>query len=130
MSGTLEDNLLYGADDVCQKRLQEIVELLGFTRQGTDADALLATVIDVAGSGLSGGERQRIAIGRAILRDKPTLILDELTAALDERTAHKIVEWLALHTRNLIIVTHDEKLKKKYGINIELNETTADSVQV
>ncbi|MBS4078276.1 ATP-binding cassette domain-containing protein [Pseudomonas rustica] len=130
VSGTLEDNLLYGAGDVCQNRLKEIVELLGFTRQGTDADALLATVIDVAGSGLSGGEKQRIAIGRAILRDKPTLILDEPTAALDERTAHKIVEWLALHTRNLIIVTHDEKLKKKYGIKIELNETTADSIQV
>jgi ATP-binding cassette subfamily B protein len=122
--------LLYGADNVCQKRLKEIVELLGFTRQGADGDALLATQIDVSGSGMSGGERQRIAIGRAILREKPTLILDEPTAALDERTAHKIVEWLALRTPNLIIVTHDEKLKRKYGIKIELSETTADSVHV
>ena len=130
VSGTLEDNLLYGADNVCQKRLKEIVELLGFTRQGADGDALLATQIDVSGSGMSGGERQRIAIGRAILREKPTLILDEPTAALDERTAHKIVEWLALRTPNLIIVTHDEKLKRKYGIKIELSETTADSVHV
>ncbi|MEX5666050.1 ABC transporter ATP-binding protein [Pseudomonas neuropathica] len=130
LSGTLEDNLLYGADSVCQKRLKEIVELLGFTRQGADGDALLATQIDVSGSGMSGGERQRIAIGRAILREKSTLILDEPTAALDERTAHKIVEWLALRTPNLIIVTHDEKLKRKYGIKIELSETTADSVHV
>jgi ATP-binding cassette subfamily B protein len=130
VSGTLEDNLLYGADSVCQKRLKEIVELLGFTRQGADGDALLATQIDVSGSGMSGGERQRIAIGRAILREKPTLILDEPTAALDERTAHKIVEWLAIRTPNLIIVTHDEKLKRKYGIKIELSETTADSVHV
>lgn len=130
VSGTLEDNLLYGAENVCQKRLKEIVELLGFTRQGADGDALLATKIDVSGSGMSGGERQRIAIGRAILREKSTLILDEPTAALDERTAHKIVEWLALRTPNLIIVTHDEKLKRKYGIKIELSETTADSVHV
>lgn len=130
VSGTLEDNLLYGADNVCQKRLKEIVELLGFTRQGADGDALLAKQIDVSGSGMSGGERQRIAIGRAILREKSTLILDEPTAALDERTAHKIVEWLALRTPNLIIVTHDEKLKRKYGIKIELSETTADSVHV
>ncbi len=130
VSGTLEDNLLYGADNVCQKRLKEIVELLGFTRQGADGDALLATQIDVSGSGMSGGERQRIAIGRAILREKSTLILDEPTAALDERTAHKIVEWLALRTPNLIIVTHDEKLKRRYGIKIELSETTANSVHV
>jgi ATP-binding cassette subfamily B protein len=130
VSGTLEDNLLYGADNVCQKRLKEIVELLGLTRQGADGDALLATQIDVSGSGMSGGERQRIAIGRAILREKPTLILDEPTAALDERTALKIVEWLALRTPNLIIVTHDEKLKRKYGIKIELSETTVDSVHV
>lgn len=130
VSGTLEDNLLYGADNVCQKRLKEIVELLGFTRQGADGDALLATQIDVSGSGMSGGERQRIAIGRAILREKSTLILDEPTAALDELTAHKIVEWLALRTPNLIIVTHDEKLKRKYGIKLELSEATVDSVHV
>jgi len=127
VSGTLEDNLIYGADTVCRQRLRQIVELLGFSRQDKDIDALLATVIDVSGSGLSGGERQRIAIGRAILRDKTTLILDEPTSALDETTAQRIVDWLVLHTSCLLIVTHDEQLKKKYGTVIELKEGFAVS---
>lgn len=122
ISGTLEDNLLYGADKVDPQRLRQVVELLGFNRQNTtNVDALLAMNIDISGSGLSGGERQRIAIGRAILREKTTLILDEPTSALDERTAQRIIDWLTLRTGCLIIVTHDEKLKEQHGIAVELH---------
>lgn len=120
--GTFRDNLLYGAENVSPHELREVAELLGFSRKHSDIDELLATAIDLSGSGLSGGERQRIAIGRAILRGKSTVILDEPTAALDESTARRMVEWLARNIRCLIIVTHDEQLKSQYGVVVELSE--------
>lgn len=97
-----------------------ILELLGFSRDNADIEALLSTAIDISGGGLSGGERQRIAIGRAILREKTTIILDEPTSALDRITAKRIMDWLIANIPCLIIVTHDELLKKKYGVAIEL----------
>ena len=42
---------------------------------------------------LSGGEWQKIALGRAMMRDDPLLlIMDEPTAALDAETEHRLFE--------------------------------------
>lgn len=120
LPGTLKDNLLYGTESASPQKLALILELLGFSRDNADIEALLSTAIDISGGGLSGGERQRIAIGRAILREKTTIILDEPTSALDRITAKRIMDWLLANIPCLIIVTHDELLKKKYGVAIEL----------
>lgn len=122
IAGTLKDNLLYGAKNVSSQKLRWVIELLGFSKDDSETEKLLDTVIGAANSELSGGEKQRIAIGRAILRDNRTLILDEPTSSLDEITAHKIIDWLAANIPCLIIVTHDAGLKKKYGVAIELSE--------
>lgn len=59
------------------------------------------------GRSLSGGEKQRIAIARAILRDSPVLLMDEITAALDRVTAKKIVGNLfAMEDKTIVFVTH------------------------
>ncbi|MDD1004798.1 ATP-binding cassette domain-containing protein [Pseudomonas sp. TNT2022 ID642] len=127
IAGTFEDNLLYGSKNVSPQKLRWVIELLGLSKDNSEIEGLLATVIGAANSELSGGEKQRIAIGRAILRDKHTLILDEPTSSLDDTTAYKIIEWLAANIPCLIIVTHDAGLKKKYGVAIELTENHPQS---
>jgi ATP-binding cassette subfamily B protein len=54
----------------------------------------------VAGAELSGGQWQKLALGRAMMRETPLLlVLDEPTAALDAHAEHALFERYAASTR-------------------------------
>lgn len=69
------------------------------------------------GSGLSGGEKQRISVARSLLKKSSVLLADEVTAALDAQTAHRVSsDILDLQGITRIVVTHtlEESLLRRY----------------
>lgn len=64
------------------------------------------------GSGLSEGQRKRLGIARAFYQNRPLVLLDEPTAALDEETAERVRSALRSFAagRTVLIATHDEAL--------------------
>lgn len=63
---------------------------------------------------LSGGEQQRVAIARALTGDRPLLLADEPTGALDTVTGEKIIELIAERTNrgsiSALVVTHEPRV--------------------
>jgi ABC-type multidrug transport system fused ATPase/permease subunit len=83
LSGTLRENLIFGAPEATEEELAgvlRITRLSGLTERLPDG---LETYVGHRGMRLSGGERQRIAIARALLRRPRLLLLDEATSQLD-----------------------------------------------
>ena len=66
------------------------------------------TLVGEGGLKLSSGERQKIALARAILRDSPIVLLDEVTKSIDvdsRRSINEVVNVMK-DDKTIIIVTH------------------------
>ncbi len=72
---------------------------------------------------LSGGEQQRVALARLFLKKCSIILADEPTGSLDAgnaETVMKILTDLNREGKTVILVTHDEKIRKMAGRVMEL----------
>ncbi len=107
-SGTIRENILYGADEEVGEQMRTVVEtanLSEFTDRLPDG---LDTRVGEGGATLSGGQKQRVAIARALIRDPRILVLDEATSALDVVSEKLVQEAIdrAVCNRTTFIVAH------------------------
>lgn len=105
---SVKNNIAYGRPEASMAEIEAAAEAayaLDFIKhlpQGFD------TNIGEAGVLLSGGERQRLSIARALLADRPILILDEATSSLDtesEMYVQKALENL-MQGRTTFVIAH------------------------
>ena len=108
LSGTLRENLTYGAPAATAEELNTVLataRLTGVVEQLPDG---LDAHVGHRGITLSGGERQRVAIARALLRQPRLLLLDEATSQLDAVNEAALRDTIAdaAHTTTVLVVAH------------------------
>jgi ABC-type multidrug transport system fused ATPase/permease subunit len=106
LSGTLRENLRYGAPEAGEDELREVVRTARLDGLAARLPDGLETHVGHRGTKLSGGERQRVAIARALLRRPRLLLLDEATSQLDavnEAALRATISDVAHHTTVLVI---------------------------
>jgi ATP-binding cassette subfamily B protein len=66
------------------------------------------TMVGERGVTLSGGQRQRIAIARAVIRNSPILILDEISSGLDSASEELVFEALGrlMQGKTSVVIAH------------------------
>jgi len=106
---TISNNLAYGElRQHSEKELLQAAEAAYVIEFTKDLPEGLETRVGDRGVLLSGGQRQRIAIGRALLKDAPVLILDEATSSLDTKSERRIQEALneLMKSRTTLVIAH------------------------
>ncbi len=107
MSGTIRYNLLLAKPDASDEELRQALHtaMADFV---LDLPEGLDTECGERGGGLSEGQAQRIAIARGLLRPGSVLLLDEISASLDEQTEHELYRrlFVAYPNKTMIFITH------------------------
>ncbi|NMV37793.1 ABC transporter transmembrane domain-containing protein [Ralstonia insidiosa] len=107
-SGSVLDNIRYGAPDATLAQVQRAAEMAAAADFINELPQGYDTQLGERGVRLSGGQRQRIAIARAILKDPPILLLDEATSALDAASERLVQTALnnAARNRTTLVIAH------------------------
>lgn len=108
--GTIEDNLRVGKPDATKEQIIEAAKAAHIHEKILSLPHGYETRVGDAGSKLSGGERQRLCIARAIIKDAPILLLDEMTSYMDPENEQRITEALEVLSRKKTVVTIAHKL--------------------
>lgn len=105
--GTVRDNLIYNTPDVSNEEMVQASEAVGFDHFARTLPQGYDTLLDEKVR-LSHGQKQQLTIARAIIADKPMLILDEATSSVDTRTELKIQEAMdaLMEGRTTFVIAH------------------------
>ncbi len=105
-SGTIRDNLTYGAPNAPDSQLESAAVIADAEEFITHLPQHFDATVEQKGKNFSGGQRQRLNIARALVPDPDILIMDDATSAVDQTTNAQIKDQLATtrkHKTTIII---------------------------
>lgn len=129
-NATLFENITLFQQDCSEQAVRKALKALCLSEWAEALPQGLMTPLGEGGQSLSQGQRKRLGLARALVQDRPLILLDEPTAALDELTAATIrAVLLALkesgrHT--LFVISHDERLQAAADTLLDLDALQTD----
>lgn len=119
-AGSLRENLVFNRDS----NDQEILDIL----QKLELSMSLDMRIEEDGENLSGGQKVRVALARALLTHPELLVIDELSASLDQELGEKLEQMLLdLPEMALCSVSHRVYCREQYDMVLELKRMRKES---
>jgi ATP-binding cassette subfamily B protein len=107
-SESIAFNIAMGRADAGMEEIERVARAAAIHDEIVAMKDSYNTRIGEKGVKLSGGQRQRLAIARALLLDRPIIIIDDGLSAVDMETEHAILRSIAeyLKGKTCIVVSH------------------------
>ncbi len=107
-SGTMRDNLTLRHADVTQETIEAACKSVGLSGYIEGLPKGYDTDVGELGSLISGGQAQRLNIARAIIKDAPILLFDEVTSALDADNEELIRAYMHSQAghKTILVIAH------------------------
>jgi ATP-binding cassette subfamily B protein len=107
-SGSIADNIALARPEATRAEIVAVAGATGCHAFVSELPEGYDTRIGEQGVGLSGGQRQQLALARALLKNAPVLLLDEMTAAVDPVTEGILRDAVsaAAVRRTVLLVAH------------------------
>jgi ATP-binding cassette subfamily B protein len=107
-SDTIAFNIAFGTPEASIGEIERVARAAAIHDEIAAMPQGYETRIGEKGIKLSGGQRQRIAIARALLLNRPVIMIDDGLSAVDMETEHAIIRSIAsyLEGRTCIVVSH------------------------
>lgn len=129
-NATLFENITLFQQDCSEQAVRQALKALCLSKWTEALPQGLMTPLGEGGQSLSQGQRKRLGLARALVQDRPLILLDEPTAALDETTAATIREVLlslkASGRHTLFVISHDERLQAAADTLLDLDALQTD----
>ncbi|MGW8194236.1 MAG: ABC transporter ATP-binding protein [Desulforhopalus sp.] len=111
-SNTIAANIAFGAPQATHDQVVQAATKAAIHNDILDLENGYDTTIGERGVKLSGGQRQRLALARALLCDRPVLVIDDGLSAVDVATEHEVFAGLKEHFtgKTVLIVSNRIKL--------------------
>lgn len=121
--GTIKENILFNRKDILEKRLNDVIKSVNLDHFIKTLPKGLDSKIDDDDS-VSQGQRQLLTIARAMIDDKPFLILDEATSNVDTRSEELVQEAMdkLAQGRTSFIIAHRLSTIKNADLILVMNE--------
>ncbi len=107
-SDTIAFNIAFGSPEASIQEIEKVARAAAIHDEIAAMPQGYEARIGEKGIKLSGGQRQRIAIARALLLNRPVIMIDDGLSAVDMETEHAIIRSIAsyLEGRTCIVVSH------------------------
>ena len=110
-SDTIRANIAFGIEEVSSEEIEKAALDAGIHDEIVNLSNGYDTVIGERGITLSGGQRQRLALARALLCDRPVLVIDDGLSAVDTATEDTIVTALRRRFKGKTVFIVSNRLK-------------------
>ncbi|MBN2238184.1 MAG: ABC transporter ATP-binding protein [Dehalococcoidales bacterium] len=129
-SGTIKDNIAYGAVDATLEDVQEVAKAASLHDFIVTLPDGYDTWVGERGLTLSGGEKQRLAIARTLLVNPSILILDDSMSSVDADTEKMIRKALdeLIQGRTTFIITHRLPIIKNADLILMLEKGVVEEM--